>query len=69
MRGHLDPAPDSTLMRKSKGKESKLSFGGHALMENRHGLCVDLKVTEALLTEPRPPKRCLIGLDSGSCAS
>jgi transposase len=33
--------PDAKLMRKGKGKESKLSYGGHALMENRHGLCVD----------------------------
>ena len=43
--------PDAKLMRKSKGKESKLSYGGHALMENRHGLCVDLKVTSAVATE------------------
>jgi hypothetical protein len=46
-------------MRKSKGKESKLSFGGHVLMENRHGLCVDLKVTEALLTETEAAKAML----------
>jgi hypothetical protein len=45
--------PNAKLMRKGKGKESKLSYGGHALMENRHGLCVDLKVTEALTTETR----------------
>ena len=53
--------PDSKLMRKStgKGKESKLSFGSHALMENRHGLCVDLKVTEALLTETEAAKAML----------
>jgi len=51
--------PDAKLMRKSKGKESKLSFGGHALMENRHGLCVDLKVTEALLTETEAAKAML----------
>ena len=51
--------PDSKLMRKSKGKESKLSFGGHALMENRHGLCIDLKVTEALLTETEAAKAML----------
>ena len=34
-------------MRKAKGKEAKLSFGAHALMENRHGLLVDLQVTPA----------------------
>jgi len=43
--------PQAKLMRKGKGKESKLSYGGHALMENRHGLCVDLKVASALQTE------------------
>lgn len=39
--------PESLLMRKAKGKEAKLSYGAHALMENRHGLLVDLKVTAA----------------------
>jgi transposase len=39
--------PESRLMRKAKGKEAKLSFGAHALMENRHGLLVDLQVTPA----------------------
>ena len=51
--------PDAKLMRKSKGKESKLSFGGHALMDNRHGLCVDLKVTSALDTETEAAKAIL----------
>jgi transposase len=32
---------ESVLYRKAKGKEAKLYFGGHALMENRHGLCAD----------------------------
>ena len=30
--------PESVLYRKAKGKEAKLCFGGHILMENRHGL-------------------------------
>jgi transposase len=51
--------PDAKLMRKGKGKESKLSYGGHALMENRHGLCVDLKVTSALATETEAAKALL----------
>ena len=51
--------PDAKLMRKSKGKESKLSYGGHALMENRHGLCVDLKVTSAVATEAEAAKALL----------
>jgi hypothetical protein len=29
------------------GREAKLCFAGHVLMENRHGLCVDLTVTAA----------------------
>jgi transposase len=51
--------PDARLMRKGKGKESKLSYGGHALMENRHGLCVDLKVTSAVSTETEAAKAML----------
>ena len=34
--------PDAKLMRKSDGKEAKLSFSMHSLMENRNGLIVDL---------------------------
>src|SRR3954449_4361558 len=33
--------PDSKLARKGSGKEAKLSYSAHALMENRHGLLVD----------------------------
>ena len=32
---------DSVLYRKAHGKEAKLCFGAHALMENRNGLCAD----------------------------
>jgi transposase len=39
--------PEALLMRKGKGKEAKLSYAAHALMENRNGLLVDLKVTKA----------------------
>ncbi len=39
--------PESRLMRKAKGKEAKLSYGAHALMENRDGLLVDLQVAPA----------------------
>jgi transposase/IS5 family transposase len=39
--------PESRLMRKGQGKEAKLCFGAHALMENRNGLLVDLSVTAA----------------------
>lgn len=39
--------PESKLIRKGLGKEAKLSFGAHALMENRSGLLVDLRVSDA----------------------
>lgn len=44
--------PEAKSARRGKGKEAKLCFGGHALMENRHGLCVDIRVSSALETEP-----------------
>lgn len=36
--------PQSVLYRKAKGKESKLCFGAHVLMENRHGLCAAIDI-------------------------
>lgn len=38
---------EARLYRKGKGKEAKLCFMGHALMENRHGLVVDACLTLA----------------------
>jgi transposase len=39
--------PEARLARKGRGKEAKLAYSGHALMENRHGLLVDLQIAEA----------------------
>src|ERR1700740_1040755 len=39
--------PDARLYRKSYGKESKLSYLGHALVENRNGLIAAAMVTRA----------------------
>ncbi len=39
--------PEARLYRKTSGVETKLCFLGHALMENRHGLVVRAKVTQA----------------------
>ena len=39
--------PDARLYRKGKGKETKLCFIGHGLMENCHGLLVDACLTLA----------------------
>lgn len=50
---------ESKLARKGKGKEAKLCYGGHALMENRNGLCVDLAVTSAIQSETEAAKQLL----------
>jgi transposase len=39
--------PESRLARKGGGREAKLAFTESVLMENRHGLVVDVKVTRA----------------------
>jgi len=45
--------PDARRARKGKGKEAKLCLLGHVLMENRHGLVVDVLVTQATGTAER----------------
>ena len=50
---------EARLARKGKGKEAKLCYGGHALMENRNGLCVDLAVRSAQRTETEATKEIL----------
>lgn len=45
--------PEARLMRKGAGREARLAYAGHVLMENRHGLCVDLAVTAATGTAER----------------
>jgi transposase len=66
---------DARLFRKGPGKEARLCFMGHALMENRHGLIVDAVTTRASghaerlaaigLIEPRAdrPNRITLGAD------
>jgi transposase len=39
--------PEARLFRKSFGEASKLCYWGHVLMENRNGLAVDSRVTQA----------------------
>lgn len=39
--------PEARLARKGPGKEAKLSYAGHVLMENRNGLAVNCCVTAA----------------------
>lgn len=38
--------PEARLYRKGRGKEAKLSFSGHLLMENRNCLVVDDRLTQ-----------------------
>lgn len=45
--------PQAKLYRKANGREAKLSFMGHAVMENRNGLAVDGCVSEANGTAER----------------
>lgn len=39
--------PQARLFRKGKGKESKLCYMGHAVIENRHSLVIGTKATRA----------------------
>lgn len=39
--------PEARLVRKGPGKEAKLAYAGHVLMENRSGMIVDAEVTAA----------------------
>ncbi|MCI0755506.1 IS5 family transposase [Teichococcus vastitatis] len=69
--------PDARLYRKGHGKEAKLCFMGHALMENRNGLIVGAVATHASghaerlaalrLVEPHAdrPQRLTLGGDKG----
>jgi IS5 family transposase len=45
--------PEARLYKKAKGQEAKLAYLGHVLMENRHGLVVDTRVTQATGTAER----------------
>lgn len=52
--------PEARLMRKGAGKEAKLCFAGHALMDNRYGLCVEATVTEALTRTERAAAKAML---------
>ena len=69
--------PDARLYRKGRGREAKLCFMGHALMENRNGLIVGALATRASghaerlaalhLVEPHAdrPQKVTLGGDKG----
>jgi transposase len=52
--------PEAKLYKKGKGKEAKLSYMGHALIENRHGLVVQADATQASGTAERETALTLI---------
>jgi IS5 family transposase len=39
--------PEARLARKGSGKEARLSYAGHVQMDNRHGLVVNARLTQA----------------------
>jgi len=45
--------PDAQLARKGTGREAKLSYAGHVLLDNRHGLVANACVTAATGTAER----------------
>jgi transposase len=69
--------PEAKLARRGHAQPSKLYFGAHALMENRNGLLVDLRIEEAhgtaerdtallMLAEDLPgSRRITVGADKG----
>jgi len=52
--------PDAMLAKKGAGKEAKLSYSGHVLMENRNGLVAEVEVLQANGTAERDAALVLI---------
>jgi transposase len=68
--------PLARLFKKTRGAEAKLAYMGHVLTENRNGLVVDVRLTQATGTAERnaalemlsgkpPSKRVTLGADRG----
>ena len=53
--------PEARLFKKGKGKEAKLCFMGHVLMENRHGLIITPRLTAATGTAERDTAEDMVG--------
>ena len=67
---------EARLARKGEGKETRLCYAGHVLMENRHGLVVDVALTQAtgraereaalqMLGRRKGRRRVTVGADKG----
>jgi transposase len=68
--------PNARLYKKGKGKEAKLCYAGHVVMENRNGLAVQGRITKAtgtaerdaaaqMMVEVAGAKRVTLGTDKG----
>jgi transposase len=67
--------PDAMLYRKGPGREARLAYLGHVLLDNRHGLVTNVCVTAAtgtaereaaaLLLEASAPRGSTVGADKG----
>ena len=57
--------PQAKLYRKGPGKEAKLCYMGHVLMENRNGLVVDACLTQATGTAEREAAQALVRAAKG----
>ncbi len=57
--------PEARLYKKSPGQAAKLCYMGHLLMENRHGLVVDARVTPATGTAEREAAKAMMAARAG----
>ena len=67
--------PEARLAKKADGKEARLCFAGHVVMENRNGLVLDVAITQATGTAEREAalqmlrrrgrRRATLGADKG----
>ena len=73
---HASTTDGEARLARKKGKESRLSYSGHALMENRNGLVVDFRIAEAngyaerdvaleMLHDHVAEQRATVGADKG----
>jgi transposase len=53
--------PQARMYKKAKGKESKLCYLGHVMMENRNGLAVNARITKASGTAEREAAADMMG--------
>ena len=58
--------PETRLAKKGRGKEAKLCFMGHVLMENRNGLVIDVAMTQATGTAEREAALDMLGQVPGT---